>query len=471
MNRKHFGIFVLAFLLVGMIAFVNEVQKIQAADSPPLTINANGSITPSTTLITTTDNITYTFTENITGTTGAYNIIYVQRDNIILDGAGHSLEGGPNRRNGLDLGYRNNVTVRNLNIINCSDGIDLNADTWLTIDNCTFEGNYRAIFNGYTDGPKNFTFTNNKVIAPGRARDGVNFGSVNDALIAGNVFQHCGYGLVVYGYENVTIKDNLIDDCSWGIWPLSAGYPNIRVFNNTFTNNGCGICVTGGNHTGLKVYHNYFISNNEHARGEGAILQWDDGYPSGGNYWGGFVSPDLYSGEFQNITGGDGIGDNPFIIPLPYNVKDRYPLMLLGFSNVSQTPPTSNVLPTDPVEVNATVRHVYPLSQVILNCTYTNSTATWTDIINMTNLKDDIWQGNISSFPVGTNVTYAIIAYDNIGNSVSSEDQGYTFEYPVIPEFPSFLILPLFMIASLLAVIVCKRKRSDLFKGIEKEGF
>ena len=128
MNRKHFGIFVLAFLLVGMIAFVNEVQKIQAADSPPLTINADGSITPSTTLITTTDNITYTFTENITGTTGAYNIIYVQRDNIILDGAGHSLEGGPNRRNGLDLGYRNNVTVRNLNIINCADGINLDAN-------------------------------------------------------------------------------------------------------------------------------------------------------------------------------------------------------------------------------------------------------------------------------------------------------------------------------------------------------
>ena len=31
---------------------------------------------------------------------------------------------------------------------------------------------------------------------------------------------------------------------------------------------------------------------------------------------------------------------------------------------------------------------------------------------------------------------------------------------PVIPEFPTFLILPLFMVAALLAVIVYKRKRS-----------
>jgi hypothetical protein len=90
----------------------------------------------------------------------------------------------------------------------------------------------------------------------------------------------------------------------------------------------------------------------------------------------------------------------------------------------------------------------------------------------MTNLEDDIWNGVIPSFPVGTNVTYAIIAQDNAGNSINSKSQGYTLEYPVvIPEFPAFLILSLFMIASLLAVIVCKRKRSDLFKGMKKEGY
>lgn len=40
-------------------------------------------------------------------------------------------------------------------------------------------------------------------------------------------------------------------------------------------------------------------------------------------------------------------------------------------------------------------------------------------------------------------------------------------DYYVIPEFPSFLILPLFMIATLLAVIVYRRKHSPM--GNEKE--
>jgi hypothetical protein len=32
---------------------------------------------------------------------------------------------------------------------------------------------------------------------------------------------------------------------------------------------------------------------------------------------------------------------------------------------------------------------------------------------------------------------------------------------PIIPEFPSFLTLPLFMIATLLTVIVCRRRHAS----------
>jgi hypothetical protein len=34
---------------------------------------------------------------------------------------------------------------------------------------------------------------------------------------------------------------------------------------------------------------------------------------------------------------------------------------------------------------------------------------------------------------------------------------GFEYEYPVIPEFPTAIIMPLFMLATLLAVIVYKR--------------
>jgi len=459
--KHHLNVCILAFLLMGMVVSVNIIQKAEAASSPPLTINADGSITPSTTLITSTDNITYTLTDNIT-TDAGYQAINILRDNIILDGAGYAVQ-AVNRYSGIYVGYRNNVTVKNIKIIDCGDGISLNADTWLTIDNCTIEGNYRAVFNGYTDGPKNFTFTNNKVIAPGvRARDGVNFKSVNDALISGNTIQHCGYGLVVYGYENVTIKDNLIDDCSWGIWPLSDSYPSISIFNNTFSNNGCGVCVNGGNHTGLKVYHNRFINNSEHARGEGAILQWDNGYPSGGNYWGGYVSPDLFQGPYQNITGGDGIGDNPFIIPLPFNVRDRYPFTVVGICNITQTPAGQLIQPTDAVEINATITHLHAVEMVALNYTIVNATGTYTTSINMTNVQGEVWSVTLPSFANGFNITYTIIAQDSQGNIVNSQQQGYDYNYQVVPEFSSLIQLLFLAVVTSLMTVFTKRSRERI---------
>jgi hypothetical protein len=52
---------------------------------------------------------------------------------------------------------------------------------------------------------------------------------------------------------------------------------------------------------------------------------WDDGYPSGGNYWSDYTSTDLYSGPYQNETGRDGIGDIPYVIDT--DNQDNYPLM------------------------------------------------------------------------------------------------------------------------------------------------
>jgi hypothetical protein len=52
---------------------------------------------------------------------------------------------------------------------------------------------------------------------------------------------------------------------------------------------------------------------------------WDDGYPSGGNYWSHLARVDLYNGPGQNITGGDGICDSPYAISA--NNTDQYPLV------------------------------------------------------------------------------------------------------------------------------------------------
>jgi hypothetical protein len=119
------------------------------------------------------------------------------------------------------------------------------------------------------------------------------------------------------------------------------------------------------------------------------------------------------------------------------------------------------VLPDDEVKVNATINDIISgVKKVILNYTYTNNTGTWSSIVNMTNLEGNTWNATIPAFPYGTNVTYALIAEDNAGNAISSEELGYDCQYQVIPEFPSSLVLPIFMIATLLAVIVYGRKHA-----------
>ena len=83
-----------------------------------------------------------------------------------------------------------------------------------------------------------------------------------------------------------------------------------------------------------------------------------------------------------------------------------------------------------------------------------------TSIVNMTNLEGNIWNATIPAFPYGTYVNYTIIAEDNVGNTITTEEVlGYQYQYQVVPEFPSFIILSLFMIATLLTLIVSRRKR------------
>jgi hypothetical protein len=63
--------------------------------------------------------------------------------------------------------------------------------------------------------------------------------------------------------------------------------------------------------------------NNTNQVSTNSVNTWDNGYPSGGNYWSDYNGTDLYSGPGQNITGSDSIGDTPYVINA--NNRDRYP--------------------------------------------------------------------------------------------------------------------------------------------------
>jgi parallel beta-helix repeat protein len=105
---------------------------------------------------------------------------------------------------------------------------------------------------------------------------------------------------------------------------ISDHSDNNTILENYVSNNDYGILLFSSNNT--KVYHNNFIDNTQQVLlSQSFNTAWDDGYPSGGNYWSDHVEVDLYSGEHQDQLGGDGIVDIPYVID--GSNRDNYPLM------------------------------------------------------------------------------------------------------------------------------------------------
>jgi len=111
-------------LLLSIAQSVNLVSSNVFAPIPPINsvyIRANGSIEPSTAPITIENNI-YTLTGDLTNTT-----IKIERDGIILDGAGYTITGNDiHFHAGVDISDRINVTIRNMDINHFGTGILLN---------------------------------------------------------------------------------------------------------------------------------------------------------------------------------------------------------------------------------------------------------------------------------------------------------------------------------------------------------
>jgi hypothetical protein len=128
-------------------------------------------------------------------------------------------------------------------------------------------------------------------------------------------------------------------------------------------------------------------------------------------------------------------------------------------TSVTQTPSQGNVLPQDIVVVNATVTDdATGVKEVALN--FTTGNGTWITTA-MSNLGGNEWSASIPSFPLGTNVTYIILAEDNMGNLVSTLGITYENNYLVVPEFPILtILLPSCAISSVLAIILRKKRKT-----------
>jgi len=82
-------------LVLVLLSVLLRIQVVEAV-IPYVYIRADGSVDPSFAPISSVDNITYTFTNDL------YIPVIVERDNIIIDGAGYTLSRNGTGR-GIDL--------------------------------------------------------------------------------------------------------------------------------------------------------------------------------------------------------------------------------------------------------------------------------------------------------------------------------------------------------------------------------
>ena len=193
-------------------------------------IEPDGSINPSTAPIKNVGDITYTLTDNTN------HSIVVLRNNVIVDGAGYTLN-GTGSGTGIILSGRSNVNIKNVKIEAFDYGVYLNSSSNNTFsgDNITdnnglgvcleYYSNYNTFSqNNVTDNnvdgfylyySSNCTFSENNVTD--NNDDGVYlYCSSNCTFMENNIIANDGYGVILdYSCNYCTFSANNITNNSY----------------------------------------------------------------------------------------------------------------------------------------------------------------------------------------------------------------------------------------------------------------
>jgi len=501
-----------------MLAF--NVKLVRASGT--IYIRANGKVDPSTAPILRNKDV-YTFTGNINDS------IVVEKDSIVIDGAGYTLQGtGALLSKGIDLSNVSNVIIKNMEIKAFYYGIDLSGSSNNIVQGNTITNNTHGIWlvrmayeppsdnhiiygNNITRN-KDFGiwlgFCSNNNVSNNNITDnyrGIGFEwSSNNALRGNNIGNNRYNFRVLGGAVSTVVNDvdtsNTVDGKPIYYWidkrdmavPLDAGCvilvnctgitvqnldlrnngqglllvyaTNSTITTNSIANNECGIhlvhsssnvisgnnvtCNTRGffydqssnnsltennitnNEYGIwldessdnEFYHNHFTNNTRQVSIErfgGCVNVWDDGYPSGGNYWSDYAGVD---------EDGDGIGDTPYVIDEAN--EDRYPL-IAGTHPNDTTPPTVSILSPE--------NKTYSVSDVLLTLTVSEPTS-WIGY-SLNGQMNITITGNITMSGLSDG-SHSLIVYanDTAGNMGYSDLVYFSIEtHPAAP-FPMWIV-------------------------------
>lgn len=301
-SGMHFGASMLSkklaltLILLLMFQFTISIQSINFVEAnfmfPPLqviNIESDGSITPANLPIRQAGNV-YSFGGNLND-----YVINVQLDNIIIDGAGYTLQKtrpAYGSKNGIDLTDRTNITIRNLEISGYSNGVFISEST-----NCNVSGN-SFLNNGYGVVLADHA-TSNYLSGNNFTSGGVSISYSTNNVLRDNSMGGNGLHFSI-ACENVESASDFVNDidasntidgkeiCYWinqhnRTVPSTGGYvalincSGIIVENLNLTDNGEGVLLLFtsnsqiannsivGNNRGLVLYEsedNSFLSNN-----------------------------------------------------------------------------------------------------------------------------------------------------------------------------------------------------------------
>jgi parallel beta-helix repeat protein len=293
-----------------------SIQPINAQYQGNITINADGSISPSTAPIQQTSSV-YSLISDIAGS------ITVNTSNIILEGSGHTVSG-------ISLRGTLNVTVKNFVV--------------------TMKNEFTETIGMSLDNASNNLIVNNTVAGfwSIQALNGILFAGIH--VVGGNS-NTISQNNVMYnldGMDFVNTSYNLIVQNNITSNPIWSPYTSV-------------ICFIGASNN--TIHHNNFVNSTYQAKVRNSINIWDGGHL--GNYWSDYQTKYPNASMIEN----SGIGNTPYYVDAQN--KDSYPLMepfhAVPPVESSPTPtPTSSIASAPEDFPTATVATVLAVSFVVI---------------------------------------------------------------------------------------------------------
>ncbi len=461
-------------VLFSMLIISSKISAAEASDT--IYIRSDGSIDPSTASITSLDNVTYHLTGDVS------DPIVVERDNIVIDGLDHRIQ-GVGSGTGMSLSGRNNVTIRRVEISSFYYGLQLYNSSGNNIRESNITGNSHGI--SLTKSRGNHIIENN---ITSNTASGIHLHVSHNNILRGNgILGNEAWGVRLYSsccndiigndfrsneeaieLRNATsniVAENIMSGNWRGIGFLWITEGNV-ISGNSIVNNQHGVWFYYTQTCENQFYHNNFINNTYHRAGDelGGPCDldnaWDRGYPAGGNYWSDHSSSDQHHGSYQNVSGGDGIADDSYEIAK--DIIDYYPLIGVFHDFATDTGYDIYVVSNSTIESVAYTESNSTIKMLVSNSTGDQSSG----FCQVTILRA------LLSPPYTVTVDYSIVSHTTI-----YENETLTiiyFNYPhsrheviIVPEFVSVCVLLIALMATLLTIVICRTRTERLLGHLD----